>query len=367
MTQPILHVALLAPLWYPVAADKGGVEQIVFLLARELLARRHQVTLIASGDSAPLGRLVTVYPEGMISAMEKGEVDEYSYYEAATLGEALRLAGSVDLIHSHLNCALVPFAPVLSVPVLHTIHVAMARDMVWLAGRFPLPPTNLLTTVSSHQEAALADLGNVTTVYNGIDMEAFPPCMAPEDYLLFLGRLEPYKGPAVAIEIAKTLRQPLILAGPAVNRPFFEKQIAPEIDGHLIRYVGPVQGTRKIELLRKAKGLLFPIQWDEPFGLVMIEAMACGTPVVALRRGAVPEVITPGINGFYGEQPADLPPLVKHLTEIDRAQVRSSVQERFSHRRMVDDYLVLYRHLLQQSAATSRAEDLEAVQFGKSA
>lgn len=347
MSQQSLHVALVAPLWYPVAADRGGVEQIVFLLARELVARGHQVTLLASGDSAPVGQLVAIYPEGILSAMVKGHVDEYAYYEAATLGETLRLAGSVDLIHSHLNCALVPFASVLPVPVLHTIHGAMARDMVWLAGRFPLPPTNFLTTVSSYQKAALTGLANVTTVYNGIDMEAFPPCMDPEDYLLFLGRLEPNKGPAIAIEIAKALRQPLILAGPALNQPFFEKQIAPEIDGHLIRYIGPVQGTRKIELLRKAKGLLFPIQWDEPFGLVMIEAMACGTPVVALRMGAVPEVITPGVNGYYGEHSADLPALVAHLPELDRAQVRSSVQERFSHRRMVEDYLALYQRLLQ--------------------
>lgn len=347
MRQQSLHVALVAPLWYPVSADRGGVEQIVFLLARELVARGHQVTLLASGESAACGRLVAIYPEGIVSAMEKGQVDEYAYYETALLGETLRLGGSVDVIHSHLNCALVPFASLLSTPMLHTIHVSMARDMVWLARRFPLPSNNLFTTVSHQQEVALAGIGPVATIPNGIDMAAFPLCLDPEEYLLFLGRLEPYKGPLIAIEVAKALHHPLILAGPAVKGPFFEQQIAPEIDGNLIRYVGPVQGAHKIELLRKAKGVLFPVLWDEPFGLVMIEAMACGTPVVALRRGAVPEVITPGLNGYYGEHPGDLPALVEHLAELDRAQVRSSVQKRFSHRRMVDDYLIWYHQLLQ--------------------
>jgi glycosyltransferase involved in cell wall biosynthesis len=279
--------------------------------------------------------------------MDKGQIDEYGYYETAALSETLRLAGSVDLIHSHINCALVPFASLLPVSILHTIHVSMARDMMWLARRFPLPQTNLFTTVGHPQEAALAGIGAVATVSNGTDMAAFSLCLDPEDYLLFLGRLVPYKGPLIAIEVAKALHKPLILAGPAVDKPFFEKQLAPEIDGHLIRYVGPVQGAQKVELLRKAQGLLFPIMWDEPFGLVMIEAMACGTPVVALRRGMVHEVIIPGVNGFYGEQPVDLPPLVEHLTEIDRAQVRSSVQERFSYQRMVDEYLVLYQRLLR--------------------
>ncbi len=346
MVQSSLHIMLVAPLWFPVVADRGGVEQIIFLLARELLAQGHQVTLIASGDSASLGRLVAICPEGIVAAMEKGKIDDYSYYEAAAIGETLRLAGSVDLVHSHLNCALVPFTSLLSVPVLHTLHCSMARDMLWLASRFPQAH---FATVSHHQEAALKEpgVGTVTTVVNGIEMAEFPFCGDAQDYLLFLGRLDPIKGPHIAIAVAKALHHPLVLAGPTVNRPFFEQQLAPEIDGHLVRYVGPVQGQQKVALLQKAKGLLFPVLWDEPFGLVMVEAMACGTPVVALRRGAVPEVITPGVNGFYGEQPADLPALVERLSEVDRAQVRYSVQERFSHHRMVSDYIALYHQLLQ--------------------
>jgi glycosyltransferase involved in cell wall biosynthesis len=328
-----------------VAADtRGGREQMIFLLARELLAQGHEVTLIASGDSTPLGQLVVICPEGVLSAMEKGDIDDYSYYEAAAISETLRIGDSVDLVHSHLDCGFVPFASLLHVPVLHTLHGAVTRDMPWLIHRFP--QTNL-ATVGQHQEATLQEANTITTIQNGIDVTAFPFCGQPQDYLLFLGRLDPIKGPHLAIEIAKSLGKMLILAGPIVNRTFFEQQIAPKIDCHQIKYVGHVQGWSKIELLQKARGLLFPVLWEEPFGLVMVEAMACGTPVVALRRGSVPDIVVPGINGFYGECPGDLPGLVQRLDEIDRAQVHRSVQTRFSHKRMVNDYQALYHRLRQ--------------------
>ncbi len=343
MSKQSLHVLLVAPLWYPVVPDRGGVEQVIFLLAQELLAQGHQVTLIASGDSAPLGRLVSICPEAVATAMAEGQIDEYSYYESVAISETLRLASSVDVVHSHLNGALVPFAPLLPVPVLHTQHIAVTKDLRWLVHRFP---QTHLVTVSRWQAAALAWSGNVAVVANGIDMAAFPLCAEPDEYLLFLGRLHPDKGPLIAIEVAKALHRPLILAGYIVDQVFFEQQIAPKVDGCLVRYVGPVGGAEKVRLLQKAKGLLFPALWEETFGLVMVEAMACGTPVVALRKGAVPEIITPGVNGFYGECPADLPVLVERLVEVDRARVRQSVQERFSHHRMVKQYLAVYHRLL---------------------
>jgi glycosyltransferase involved in cell wall biosynthesis len=344
MRKASLHVALVAPLWHPIVPDRGGIEQIIFLLARELLAQGHEVTLIASGDSAPLGRLVAVCPEALVTAMAKGESEEYSYYESVAISETLRLAGEVDVVHSHLNGAFVPFAPLLSVPVLHTQHIEITKDLRWLVHRFP---HTHLTTVSHWQAAALAWNGDVTVVANGVDMAAFPFCAEPDEYLLFLGRLHPEKGPRIAIEVAKALRQPLVLAGSIVDPVFFKQQIEPELDGRLVQYVGPVEGAEKVRLLQRAKGLLFPVLWEETFGLVMVEAMACGTPVVALRKGAVPEIITPGVNGFYGEHPADLPPLVECLGEVARAAVRQSVCERFSHSQMVQQYLALYHRLLR--------------------
>jgi len=154
----------------------------------------------------------------------------------------------------------------------------------------------------------------------------------------------------LAIEVARALKQPLKLAGPVVDRRYFTHHIAPAIDGSRIQYLGPVQGVEKINLLQYAKEVLFPTLQEEAFGLVMIEAMACGTPVVGLRRGAVPEIINPGVNGFYGDDAAELLTLVQCLDKINRFQVRQSIQERFNHQRMGKEYLALYRRLLEDSS-----------------
>lgn len=353
MPSSSLRIALMAPLWYPIMPDRGGIEQIIFLLVQELLSQGHEVILIATGDSASLGRLVAVYPEGLASAMERGAAYDYSYYEAAAISELFRLSNSIDLVHSHLGGALIPFGSLLPVDVLHTLHTAVTDDIHWLIRRFP---HTHLSTVSHFQAAVLREVGAATVVANGIDMRAFPLCQEPDDYLLFLGRIEAKKGAHLAIAAAKALGQPLILAGSVsvVDRPYFEQEIRPELKSGLVQYVGPVQGNRKVKLLQRAKGLLFPVLRDEAFGLVMVEALACGTPVVALRRGAVSEIIIPGVNGFYGESPADLPGLVKRLGEIDRVQVRQSVLGRFSHDDMARAYVAVYHRLLQSAKAADR-------------
>jgi glycosyltransferase involved in cell wall biosynthesis len=341
---PSLRILQVAPLWYPVQPDMAGREQIVYLIARELLDRGHSVTLVATGDSAKLGRLVAVYPEAIISAMENGFVDEYPYYEAAQIADALSHANNVDLVHSHIDCQLVPFSHLFPVPVVHTIHNHISRDMAWLARRYP--DTNFVT-VGYHQAGALEGLPSVRTIPNGIELGAFPFSATSQGYLLFLGRLVPSKGPEIAIQVAKALRQPLIIAGPSGDRRFFEEAILPQVDGELVHYVGPVTGADKTNLLKNAAVLLFPTMIEEAFGLVMVEAMACGTPVVALRRGAVPEIVTTGVNGFYTEQLAELPELVRKASALDRVGVRHSVEHRFSHRRMVDEYLNLYQEVLE--------------------
>jgi glycosyltransferase involved in cell wall biosynthesis len=355
MSPPSLRVALVAPLWFPIAADRGGVEQVVFLLARELVAQGHDVTLVASGDSAPVGRLAAVCPEGLVAAMEKGRAFEYEYYEAAAIADALRLARAVDVVHSHLDFAFVPFADFTAAPVLSTIHRVVAADMAWAARRVPHAA---LATLNLVQAAALRGAGatDVVTVPNGIEIETFPFAQAPDDYLLFLGRVIPGKGPDIALDVAQELGQPLVLAGPALDARFLEASIRPAVDGDRVRYLGPVGGERKVELLRKARVLLFPSLLEEACPVVVLEAMACGTPVVALRRGAVPEIVTPGLNGFYGETREELPALVARAATLDRGRVRESVRERFSHRRMVADYVALYRRLVEgPRAGISRA------------
>lgn len=335
------RIALIAPLWYPIAPDRGGIEQVVFLLARELVARGHEVTLVASADSTAPGRLVPVSAQGIVAAMEAKRAEEYSYYEAAAIAQTLRLAGEVDLVHSHLSGSLVPFSSLLPVPVLHTMHCPVAKDISWLAARYPEAH---LTAVSRHLADSLTGGARIAVVWNGIDMAAFRPCTEPDDYLLFLGRIERGKGVQVAIEVAQAVGLPLVLAGNATDREFFKRAIAGR-DPRRVRFVGPVGGEDKVELLRKAKALLFPALQEETFGLVLVEAMACGTPVVALRRGAVAEIVTPGVNGFYATDTDELPALVERVGEIDRGGVRASVVEPFSHQHMVDAYLALYREL----------------------
>jgi glycosyltransferase involved in cell wall biosynthesis len=188
-----------------------------------LLSQGHEVTLIASGDSAPMGRMLPICPDSIIAAMERGDAYEYWCYEAAAIVETLRRARDVDIVHSHLHAALLPFSHLVSVPVVHTLHSFITPDVVWLARRFP----GNLVTVGHHQASVLEGVDGVRSIHNGIDIEAFPFCSQPDDYLLFLGRLIPSKGADIAIQTAKALCQPLIIAGPASNdhRAYFEEKI----------------------------------------------------------------------------------------------------------------------------------------------
>ena len=347
MAEHPLHVGLVAPLWYPIEPDRGGIEQVVSLLARELRTRGHRVTLIAAGGSVPVGRLVRVCPEGIATAMERGTACEYPLYEAAAVGRALRVAREVDVLHSHLGARLVPIAAFAQAPIVHTIHTSISSDMRWLLREFP---DARLTVVSRAQAAALAGVGSPEVITNGIDMEAMPFSAAADDYLLVLGRIEARKGVDVAIDVARAARRRLVIAGRVADRAFFEEHIRPRLDDR-VRWIGPVGGAEKMRLLQRARALLFPVQWEEAFGIVMIEAMACGTPVVALARGAVPEIITPGENGAYAGDAAELPPLVDRVAALDRARVRASVEQRFSHHRMVTAYVDLYRRVSAERVA----------------
>jgi glycosyltransferase involved in cell wall biosynthesis len=186
-------------------------------------------------------------------------------------------------------------------------------------------------------------------VYNGCDFNAYDPSFARGQYLAFLGRMGPSKNPLDAIRIAQMVEMPIVLAGQPQNsaeQRYFAEEIQPLVDGEHVRWVGPVNHAQKNELLRNAAALLFPIQWDEPFGLVMIEAMACGTPVVARRRGSVEEIVDDGITGFHASVIDSLAELVPRALALDRHRVREHAMQRFDYRRMVDDYLALYRTLV---------------------
>lgn len=343
-----LRIAQVAPLWLPVPpADYGGAERIVDWLTRWLVAQGHDVTLVASGDSSTPARLVPVVPRHLTRMMREGAAERHEPYVAAAVAWALERAHAFDVVHMHLEPHWIPVASRAACPVVFHLHTALSCDDVWALERHPDVHA---VGISREQLAPLSAEARARTpiIPNGCDFDEYPFSDAHAGYLLFLGRMGPHKDPVAAIEVARAAGMPLILAGAPVDdreRAYFEAHVRPRVDGERVRWVGPVGGATKLELLRRAAALLFPIRWGEPFGVVMIEAMACGTPVVACARGSVPEVVDPGVTGFYAESPDRLAPLVREAIALPRRPVRQRARERFSRGRMAAACEELYARL----------------------
>lgn len=343
-----LRIAQLSPLWTRIPpASYGGVELLLKLLIDELVARGHQVTLFASGDCTTAATLRTIPEVNLYDLFARGDAYMYEYYANALMADAIRSAGEFDVIHSHLAPGWLPLAAISPTPMLWTLHTNLHRDDEWALKRYP---ELAVCGISKHQMRAssLATGQDYPVVYNGCDFDSYDPRYEAGEYLAFLGRMSPAKNPAGAIRIAKACGLPIVLAGQPQNeseKQYFAKEVEPQIDGQQVRWIGAVNHPQKNELLRKASALIFPIQWDEPFGLVMIEAMACGTPVVAHRRGSVAEVVDDGVTGFHTGALEAMEELVPHALALDRHKVRDHARSRFGFQQMVDDYVGLYRDL----------------------
>jgi glycosyltransferase involved in cell wall biosynthesis len=263
------------------------------------------------------------------------------------VAEALRRSAEFDVIHYHLTPGWIPLAAVSQHASLFTLHTCAVKDDEWAFAKYPQVE---VAAISQFQiEETAVRLGrNFPVVYNGCDFDAYQPVFEQGKYLAFLGRMSHAKNPAGAIAIAKAVGMPLVLAGRPQNAEeerYFATEVEPHLDGEQIRWIGPVNHSQKADLLRNASALIFPIQWDEPFGLVMIEAMACGTPVVGVKRGSVGEVVTEGVTGFSGPTPEALIPLVSAALRLDRRKVREFAEARFGYKQMVSSYVDLYRKL----------------------
>jgi len=345
-----LRIALVPPLWAQVApATKGGVEYIVYLLAEELVKRCHEVTVFTSSDSPTSARIDALCQWNMIEAMERNRAWEYEYYETCNIAETLQKSDSFDVIHFHVGCYAIPLGVLSRAPALHTLHNPITPDAIWLLGRYANAP---VTAVSRQQIAEVPEdrRRSIRVINNACDFEAYEFSASPGKYLAFLGRMGPGKSPFDAIRIANEAGLPIVLAGQPLDdeeRAYFTEKIKPLINGKDVIYIGQVDHRQKSAVLKDAGALLFPIQAEEAFGLVMIEAMACGTPVIAFQRGSVEEVVDFGKTGFYADSMQVLASFVPRALSLDRRVVREHAKQRFGHVRMVDEYLQAYEAILK--------------------
>jgi glycosyltransferase involved in cell wall biosynthesis len=335
-----LRIAELAPVAMPVRPGEGdSIEQLVSLLTEELVRRGHDVTLFAVGDSVTTAELRSCYAQGY---RETEEIWDWRVPETLNAAWAFEHASDFDVMHSHSYHFALPFSRFVSTPVVHTYHVQLGPEVLEGFRRYPEAH---LVAISNFQRSELDGFDDVPVIHNGIDADAFPFSPKRGDYLAFLGRMIPSKGAAEAVRVARELDFPLIMAGPSTD--WFEREVRPEIDDGLIRYEGTVDAAGRNELLVGAAALLYPITYPEPFGLVMVEAMACGTPVAAFGVGAVPEVVEQGVGGHWVPPGEGLAKAVRSAVELDRGRVRAAAVERFDYRRMVDAYEGLYWRFAQ--------------------
>ena len=341
-----LRIALLAPPWLPVPpSGYGGIESVVALLADALVEAGHDITLFAPPGSRSRARVVSVldrlHPREIgASVVEADHIARaFSHLERAAMrGEPY------DLVHDHSGWVALAMADRIQVPVLHTVHGAFDDN----AQRFYAEHATkaALSCVSRAQAATRPDGVLVEAVVpNPIDVQAWPTDVPKDDYLLWVGRFTPEKGPHRAIRVAQATGRRLILAGPVQpgQEAYFSERVEPHLDGSQIRYIGEVGGPRKLELFAAARAFLMPITWEEPFGMVMVEAMAAGTPVIAFARGAAPEVVEAGRSGLLvGDEDAMISAL-EDAAQLSPAECRASVAERFSPAVVAAAYERVYR------------------------
>jgi glycosyltransferase involved in cell wall biosynthesis len=339
-----MKIAQIAPLYESVPPRLyGGTERVVSYLTEELVRQGHDVTLFASGDSVTRARLVPACPRSL--RLDESCVDQNAHH-LMMLENLFRQIDDFDVVHFHVDYTHFPLSRRHTHPHLTTLHGRLdIPDLVPLYDEFSDMP---LVSISDAQREPLPRAHWLATVYHGLPEDLFRFRSTPGDYLAFLGRISPEKRVDRAIEIAKRGGFPLKIAAKVdrVDKLYFQKVIEPLLDHPLIEFIGEVGEAEKDELLGNARALLFPIDWPEPFGLVMIEAMACGTPVIAYRNGSVPEVMEQGRTGFVVDGLDEAVAAVRRVSSLSRERCREVFEQRFTARRMAQSYVGLYEFLI---------------------
>jgi glycosyltransferase involved in cell wall biosynthesis len=363
-----LKVVLISPPWYPVPPEGyGGIELVVGLLAKELARRGHEVAVLGAQGS-PIPGAVALAPSEYQRHLGREEERWFDLAYSHAVLEWIREHGAGAVIHDHSGGIVATALDSLlwELPTLHTVHGPVGEGESEFYSK--LGRATRLVAISRSQMALAPRLRWAGWVHNAVDVEALPPPerASPDRYLLTLARISPQKGQHLAIEVAKTTGMRLVLAGKVETTPegraYFEERVLPHLDGDQVRHLPNVYGQEKAGLLARAWAMLLPLRWEEPFGLAMAEAMACGTPVVALDRGSARELVRDGETGFVGQNVAELVDKTLRCGELDRAAIAAWARQQFSPARMAAEYEALYRQVAAgrlRSATEPRGHPLE--------
>jgi len=339
-----MRIAQIAPLWIPIPPyTYGGTELVVSWLCDELVRRGHQVTLFATNDSKTSANLVPIWPQSLWRAKLRSPHAVFSLlYE-----KLISLQDQFDIIHDHCEFYTAPYSRFLKPPVVTTLHHPLTEETTILYKKFP----NInYVAISKNQKRSGPGINIVRVIYHGLPLEKYPFNPNPQDYLLWLSRIGPDKGIAEAIDIAKLSGEKLIISGNILPQyaDYFEFRIKPLIEGKQIQFVGASDFEKKVDLFRGAKALLYPIRRPEPFGLVVIEAMACGVPVIAYKEGSMPELIKDGKTGFLVNNKEEMANALKRISQINRLTCHRHVAKKFTVEKMVNKYEALYNKLIKK-------------------
>jgi glycosyltransferase involved in cell wall biosynthesis len=339
-----MRIAQIAPIIERVPPKKyGGTERVVNALTEELVRRGHQVTLFASGDSITKAKLQSVYPRSLREAKFK---DQYGMntWTLLNIGTAYQQEEEFDIIHDHNGFISLPVANMATTPVIMTYHGPFTPEM---RRSFRTLRKPYIATISKSQGAPAPDLHHAGTVYNGLPMNDYPFSATHDGYLLFVGRICMEKGTHLAIEVAQQLDLPLIIAAKLepVDRMYFREYVEPYLSDQ-IKWIGEVTTEERNNLMSRALCFLHPITWPEPFGLTLIEAMACGCPVIAFDKGSIPEIVRDGETGFVVRDIEGMLDAIEDIEEIDREHCRDYSRGAFNEKVMADGYEEVYRKIL---------------------
>ncbi len=351
-----MKVAQIAPIWYAIPPKGyGGIEYVVHCITEGLVEKGHDVTLFAAGDSVTKAKLVSVYD------VAPSERIGQTYPDLLHVMNAYQRADEFDLIHDHSGLIGPVIGSFLKTPVLHTLHGPATREAKDFYGR--MKDRIFFNAISDYQRKNFGNLNFVGTIYNGVDTNVYTYREDKEDYIFFIGRMNPEKGSHVAVEVAKRTGKKMIMVSKMTEpheKAYFKEKVEPILKGAKnIELIGEIDTKTKIEMYQKASCVLFPIQWPEPFGLVMTEAMACGTPVLAMRNGSVPEVIAHGKTGFICDSVDDMVEAVAKADQLNPMDCRKHVEANFSVDIQVENYVKAYEQILEKTSGRLRMELLK--------